>query len=108
MIDLLGVVGITISIVAYIPQVVHLAREHCSAGVSPKAWTLWLISALLVSIVAFERRDVVFIMLQLSTLTSATVILILAHRYQGMACESHRPVGPRGSERDGSAQALAG
>lgn len=107
MIDLLGVIGITVSIVAYIPQVVHLAREHCSAGVSSRAWTLWLISALLVSIVAIERQDVVFIFLQLSTLTSATVILFLAHRYEGMACESHLPAGSTNSKRDGSTQALA-
>lgn len=107
MIDLLGVLGITISIVAYVPQVVHLAREHCSAGVSSRAWTLWLVSALLVSIVAFERRDVVFIILQLSTLTSATVILLLAHRYQGMACESHLPLASTHSEGGRDTSALA-
>ena len=37
MFELLGIVGIAISVAAYVPQVVHLGREHCSAGVSSKA-----------------------------------------------------------------------
>ena len=38
---------------------------------------------------AVHRRDFVFIMLQASTLISATVILFLARKYRGMACETH-------------------
>jgi L-serine deaminase len=30
--ELLGVAGIAISMLAYLPQVVHLAKEHCSAA----------------------------------------------------------------------------
>jgi hypothetical protein len=37
MFEILGVVGITISMAAYVPQVIHLGREHCSAGVSSRA-----------------------------------------------------------------------
>ena len=89
MLDVLGVVGIAISVVAYVPQVIHLAREHCSAGVSSRAWAMWLVSGLLVGLVAVQRRDAVFILLQLSTFTSAALILLLARRYKGMACETH-------------------
>jgi hypothetical protein len=32
--ELFGIIGISIGVVAYVPQVVHLAREHCSARVS--------------------------------------------------------------------------
>ena len=42
------VTGISIGAVAYLPQVVHLAREHCSAGISSRAWAMWLASAVLV------------------------------------------------------------
>jgi lipid-A-disaccharide synthase-like uncharacterized protein len=89
MLDLLGIIGIAISVAAYVPQVVHLAREHCSAGVSSRAWAMWLLSGLLVGLVAFRRGDLVFILLQLSSFTSAAVILVLARRYKGMACETH-------------------
>jgi lipid-A-disaccharide synthase-like uncharacterized protein len=87
--ETLGVAGIVISMLAYVPQVVHLGRQHCSAGISRRAWAMWLVSSLLVGTLAVHRGDVVFILLQLSTLTSAAVILTLAQRYRGMVCEVH-------------------
>lgn len=74
---------------AYLPQVVHLARERCSAGVSRRAWTMWLLSSLLIGALALHRHDLVFILLQISGLTSAAIILFLAHRFRGMVCEAH-------------------
>jgi lipid-A-disaccharide synthase-like uncharacterized protein len=87
--ELIGVVGIAISMVAYLPQVVHLASEHCSAGVSRRAWALWLLSSVLVGALALHRRDLVFVILQISSLTSAAIILALAHKYRGLSCETH-------------------
>lgn len=89
MIEVLGIAGIAISVAAYVPQVVHLAREHCSAGISSGAWAMWLAGGLLVGLLAVQRGDPVFILLQVSSLTSAVVILLLARRYKGMACETH-------------------
>lgn len=93
LLSFLGVLGIGISVAAYFPQVVHLAREHCSAGVSTRAWAMWLVGGLLVGLVALDRQDPVFIVLQLNTLVSAAVILFLARRYRGMACSGHRELG---------------
>jgi lipid-A-disaccharide synthase-like uncharacterized protein len=90
--EMLGVAGIAISMLAYVPQVVHLGREHCSAGVSRRAWAMWVLSSVLIGTLAVYRRDPVFILLQVSTLTSAAVILFLAHKYRGMVCAWHRPV----------------
>jgi lipid-A-disaccharide synthase-like uncharacterized protein len=89
MFEILGIIGIAISAAAYVPQVVHLGREHCSAGVSTRAWLMWLAGGVLVGALALHRRDPVFILLQLSGLSSAAVILVLARRYRGMACETH-------------------
>jgi lipid-A-disaccharide synthase-like uncharacterized protein len=89
MLDVLGIAGIAISVLAYLPQVRHLAKEHCSAGVSRGAWTMWLASSLLVGSVAVQRGDSVFILLQLSSLASAAIILALAYRYRGMVCATH-------------------
>jgi lipid-A-disaccharide synthase-like uncharacterized protein len=106
--ELLGVVGISIGALAYVPQVVHLVREHCSAGVSARAWAMWLSSSLLIGMLALHRHDPVFIGLQASSLTSAAVIVFLTHRYRGMACEAHARWGAsdgarlgRAGERDG-------
>jgi hypothetical protein len=51
--------------------------------------SMWLLSGLLVGLVAVQRGDMVFILLQLSSFTSAALILFLARRYKGMACETH-------------------
>jgi hypothetical protein len=71
---------------AYVPQVVHLGKEQCSAGISRRAWAMWLVASLLVGAVAVHRGDLVFIALQLSTLTAATIILVLAQKYRGRVC----------------------
>jgi len=89
MFEILGIIGITISVAAYLPQVVHLWREQCSAGVSSRAWAMWLASGLLVGLLAVHRGDPVFILLQFSSLTCAAAILLLARRYRGMVCEFH-------------------
>src|SRR5687768_9578495 len=96
--ELLGITGISIGVVAYVPQVVHLWREHCSAGVSARAWAMWLTSSLLIGALALHRHDPVFIALQASSLTSAAMIVLLTHRYRGMVCGAHahfRPNEPR-------------
>lgn len=87
--EILGIAGIAISMLAYIPQVVHLGREHCSAGVSRRAWAMWLVSSVLIGTLALYRRDPVFILLQISTLASAAIILFLASKYRGMVCAYH-------------------
>ena len=94
MFEVLGVAGIAISVCAYVPQVVHLWREHCSAGVSTRAWAMWLTSGVLIGLLAMHRKDPLFILLQISSLTSAAVILLLARRYRGMACGTHAHLGP--------------
>jgi hypothetical protein len=99
--EALGVAGISISVLAYVPQVVHLAREHCSAGISRRAWAMWLASGLLVGALAVSRRDPVFILLQITNLTSTAVILFLSWRYRGLVCAAHE----HGRVRAGSAHA---
>jgi lipid-A-disaccharide synthase-like uncharacterized protein len=87
--EVFGVVGIAISMLAYLPQVVHLAKEHCSAGVSGRAWTMWLVSSMLIGALAVHRHDAVFILLQVSSMMSAAAILVLARRYRGLICDTH-------------------
>jgi lipid-A-disaccharide synthase-like uncharacterized protein len=99
MFDAIGIIGITMSVLAYVPQVVHLAREHCSAGISSRSWAMWLISGVLVGALAVHRGDPVFILLQISSLSAAAVILFLAHRYRGQACEGHAHLIPNATAK---------
>jgi lipid-A-disaccharide synthase-like uncharacterized protein len=78
--EIFGIGGITISMLAYVPQVVHLGKEHCSAGISRRAWAMWLVGSLLVGTLAVHRGDFVFIALQFRTMTSAAIILFLAQK----------------------------
>jgi lipid-A-disaccharide synthase-like uncharacterized protein len=111
MFELLGIAGISIGMLAYVPQVVHLTREHCSAGVSGRAWAMWLTSSLLIGALALHRHDPVFIALQASSLTSTALIVFLTHRYRGMSCEGHAHLrmndgaGDRAADPDGVAPA---
>jgi lipid-A-disaccharide synthase-like uncharacterized protein len=103
--ELLGVMGIAIGVSGYVPQVIHLARERCSAGVSGRAWVMWLASSLLIGALALHRRDPVFIALQASSLSSTAAIVFLAHRYRGMVCEGHLHLRPE-AQPDRSTPAL--
>lgn len=97
--EILGIAGIAIAMLAYLPQVVHLAKEHCSEGISRRAWAMWLASSLLIGALALHRRDPVFILLQISNLTSTAIILFLSWRYRGMVCEAHAPPPPAPAAR---------
>lgn len=92
--EILGIAGIAIAMLAYLPQVAHLAKEHCSAGISRRAWAMWLASGVLIGALALHRRDPVFILLQISNLTSTAIILFLSWRYRGLVCETHAPPPP--------------
>jgi lipid-A-disaccharide synthase-like uncharacterized protein len=87
--EILGITGITLSMLAYVPRVVHLGKEHCSAGISRRAWAMWLVGSLLVGTLAVHRGDYVFIALQFSSLTSAAIVLFLAQKYRGLVCDAH-------------------
>jgi hypothetical protein len=50
---------------------------------------MWLVASLLVGALAVHRRELVFIALQFSPVTAATIILILAQRYRGGVCATH-------------------
>ena len=94
--EILGFVGVAINCFAYAPQIVHLVIEHCSAGVSVRAWMLWLLASFLISLHAFSVFDIVFVALQIVNIVAITLIIILS-RYQDMFCRIHTPAIREGS-----------
>lgn len=93
--EILGLIGAVIVAMGYLPQIHHLAKEHCSAGVSIIAWRLWLLSSVLIFSHAFEVFDLVFITLQTVHVVAIILIISLARRYRGMTCATHRLVTPQ-------------
>jgi uncharacterized protein with PQ loop repeat len=85
----LGYAGITLCALAYLPQIVHLIRWRCSAGLSMRAYLMWAVAAVLLLLYAITIRDTVFIVLQSYHLAAGTVICVFCKRYEGLLCEDH-------------------
>lgn len=88
--QILGFAGTCVVAAAYIPQIRHLIKEHCSAGISIRAYSLWLLGALLFLAYAGMIRDIVFIIAQVLNLAAICAIVIYARRYENKLCKMHR------------------
>lgn len=89
--ELAGFIGTGIAGAAYVPQIWHLIRERCSAGLSRVAFGAWLASSLLMTVHAIAIGAAVFITLGVVQLAAIGVILFFTSRYQGSYCASHIP-----------------
>lgn len=87
--EILGSVGIGVVAIAYVPQIIHLHKEHCSAGISLGAYSLWGVSSALFLIHAVMIRDIVFTVVQMINLVAIAVITILVKRYGKHVCLTH-------------------
>ncbi len=87
--QLLGFLGTGLVIVAYVPQVHHVIKEHCSAGISVKAYELWFTASVLFLIHAVMIEDLVFAVVQTANLLAMGVVLVFARRFQKRMCRSH-------------------
>lgn len=87
--EILGFIGTGLVAVAYVPQILHLHKEHCSAGISVKAYSLWCAASALFLAHAVMIRDTVFILVQLINLVAIAVITVLVRRYERHICSTH-------------------
>ena len=86
---MLGLVGALISGVAYYPQIRHIISEHCSAGISLRAYSLWLTSSVLITISAVYAQSMVFIALGCVQIISTVLVVLYSRTYRSMVCEFH-------------------
>ena len=84
-------VGVALAGAAYVPQIWHLVRVHCSAGISRFAFGVWLVASLLVTGHAIATGAVVFILLGGVQIIATTVILVYAKKYASSYCVGHVP-----------------
>jgi len=85
----LGFAGTALVVVAYLPQISHLVRARCTAGVSLWAYSVWSVSAILLFTYAIALGDPVFIALQGYQLLATVAIFILSRRSDGLLCDVH-------------------
>ena len=106
--EVAGFIGAGLAGAAYVPQIWHLTRERCSAGLSRVAFSVWLAASLLVTSHAIAIGATVFIALGAIQLTATALILIYSTKYSNSFCASHLPPVLAAEPRlDATAQPLA-
>ena len=85
-----GFVGAGLAGAAYIPQISHLIRARCSAGISRLAFGVWLLASLLVTARAIAIHAGVFIALGAIQTVATALIMLYAARYKDRSCPIHR------------------
>jgi hypothetical protein len=89
--EVAGFIGVALAGAAYVPQVWHLVREHCSGGISRIAFGVWLVASFLLTTRAMAIGAGVFIVLGAVQIAATTVVLFCATRFAGSPCVSHAP-----------------
>jgi uncharacterized protein with PQ loop repeat len=87
--EIAGFVGAGLAGAAYIPQISHLIRARCSAGISRLAFEVWLLASFLTTTRAIAIHAGVFIVLGGIQTVATTVIMIYATRYKNTPCPIH-------------------
>ena len=87
--EAIGLGGAGLAAYAYVPQIAHLVREHCSAGLSERAYTLWLVSSALMTVHAVTIGSVVFVLLGCQQIVATGLVAFFCARYRDQACPSH-------------------
>ncbi len=102
--EIAGFAGAGLAGAAYIPQISHLIRARCSAGISRLAFASWFLAALLISVRAIAIGAGVFIVLGGIQIVATALIVFYAARYKDTPCPSHlpRPPGAKTAARTGS------
>jgi hypothetical protein len=89
--EIAGFVGAGLAGAAYIPQISHLVRARCSAGISRLAFQVWLLASLLTTARAIAIHDGVFIALGGIQIVATALIVLYATRYKDTRCPVHLP-----------------
>ena len=91
-----GFAGAGLAGAAYVPQISHLIRARCSAGISRLAFEVWLLASVLVTARAIAIHAGVFIVLGGIQIVATTLIVAYAARYKDTPCPIHLPGQPTG------------
>ena len=89
LLPLIGYIGTVLVVGAYAPQISHLWTEHCSAGISERAYAIWVLSSALFLGHSIVIGDTVFMVTQLVNLVALAIILVLARRFRDQICAAH-------------------
>ncbi len=92
--EIAGFAGAGLAGAAYVPQISHLIRARCSAGISRLAFEIWLLASFLTTARAIAIHAAVFIVLGGIEIVATALILFYAARYKHTSCPVHLPHHP--------------
>ena len=99
--EIAGFAGAGLAGAAYVPQISHLIRARCAAGISRLAFEVWLLASLLTTAHAVAIGAGVFIVLGGIQIVATTLIMLYATRYKDTLCPSHLPCQSTGKTTTG-------
>lgn len=88
--NLVGLTGALIAGFAYLPQIVHLVKERCTAGISRSAFALWVLSSVLITVNAIYIEAIIFIILGIIQTAATLTIFFYSTKYRGQVCTYHK------------------
>ena len=100
--EIAGFAGAGLAGAAYVPQISHLIRARCSAGISRLAFEAWLLASVLTTVRAIAIGAGVFIVLGGIQIVATALIMLCAARYQDTPCPAHLPGRPAASTATGA------
>jgi len=86
--EIAGFIAAGLAGAAYVPQISHLIRARCSAGISRLAFEVWLLASILTTARAIAIHAGVFIVLGGIQIVATTLIMLYATRYKDTPCSS--------------------
>ena len=89
--EIAGFAGAGLAGAAYVPQISHLIRARCSAGISRLAFEVWLLASVLTTARAIAIGAAVFIVLGGIQIVATALIMLCAIRYKDTLCPIHLP-----------------
>jgi hypothetical protein len=92
--EIAGFAGAGLAGAAYVPQISHLIRARCSAGISRLAFEAWLLASVLTTARAIAIHAGVFIALGGIQIVATALIMLCAARYKDTRCPVHLPRQP--------------
>ena len=101
--EIAGFAGAGLAGAAYVPQISHLIRARCSAGISRLAFGVWLLASLLITARAIAIHAGVFIVLGGVQVVATALIMVYAAWYKDTPCPLHRPCQPTARTATGAA-----
>ena len=103
--EIAGFAGAGLAGAAYVPQISHLVRARCSAGISRLAFEVWLLASLLTTTRAIAIHAGVFIALGGIQIAATALIMLCATRYKDTSCPIHLPAQPTARTTTGTGTA---